>query len=56
MLDDEICKLRDKLNKTIERGEDYNIIYQLSIELDDLIAKHYINNKNNKGHMVCPTM
>ncbi len=41
MLNDEICKLRDKLNKSIEDGEEYSIIYQLSIELDDLIAEYY---------------
>jgi len=41
MLNDEICKLRDKLNKSIEKGEDYQIIYQLSVELDELIAKYY---------------
>lgn len=38
MLNDEICNLRNKLNKSIEDGEDYSIIYQLSVELDDLIA------------------
>ena len=48
MLDDEICKLRDKLNKSNEQGEDYGIIYQLSVELDELIAKHYKNVKENK--------
>ena len=31
MLNDEICKLRDKLNKSIEQGEDYSIIYKISI-------------------------
>jgi len=41
MLDDEICKLRDKLNESIVKGQDYSIIYQLSIELDELIAKYY---------------
>ena len=41
MLNDEICNLRDKLNKSIERGDDYSIIYQLSIELDELIAQYY---------------
>ena len=41
MLNDEICKLRDKLNKSIENGEDYDIIYQLSVQLDELIAKYY---------------
>ena len=45
MLNDEICKLRDKLNKSIEDGDDYSIIYQLSVELDELIAKYYKNSK-----------
>ena len=27
MLNDEICKLRDELNKSIELGEDYEKIY-----------------------------
>ncbi len=41
MINDEICKLRDKLNESIVTGQDYSIIYQLSIELDELIAKYY---------------
>ena len=41
MLNDEICKLRDRLNKSIEQGDDYSVTYQLSVELDDLIAKYY---------------
>ena len=45
MLNDEICKLRDKLNNSIVTGEDYSIIYQLSIELDELIAEYYRKNK-----------
>ena len=45
MLNDEICKLRDKLNKSIEQGKDYKIIYKLSIDLDELIAKHYKESK-----------
>ena len=48
MLNDEICKLRDKLNKSIEKGEDYSKIYQLRIELDELIAKYYTNNNKKK--------
>ena len=43
MLNDEICKLRDKLNESIVTGQDYSIIYQLSIELDELIAEYYRN-------------
>lgn len=56
MLNDEICKLRDKLNKSIEQGEDYNITYQLSIELDELIAQYYENLKKSKKKMAWMTM
>ena len=45
MLNEEICKLRDKLNESIVTGKDYSIIYQLSIELDELIAEYYKRNK-----------
>ena len=41
MLDEKICKLRDKLNKCISNGEDYSVIYKVSVELDELIAKYY---------------
>lgn len=41
MLNDEICKLREKLNKSIEQNEDYDKIYNISVELDELIAKFY---------------
>jgi hypothetical protein len=41
MLNEEICKLRDKLNESIISGADYSIIYKLSVELDELIAKYY---------------
>ena len=55
MLNDEICKLRDKLNNSIIHGDDYNITYKLSVELDNLIANYYRgkllnidkNNQNN---------
>lgn len=43
MLDEEICNLRDKLNKSIENNDDYTITYQLSVELDELIAQYYRN-------------
>ena len=41
MLNEEICKLRNKLNESIVTGQDYSIIYQLSIELDELIEEYY---------------
>lgn len=42
MLNDEICKKRDELNESIKNNEDYDIIYKLSVELDELIAKYYM--------------
>ena len=44
MLNDEICKLRERLNESILMGEDYEITYKLSLELDELIAKYYRKN------------
>ena len=41
MLNDEICILRDKLNKSIEEDADYEEIYKISVELDELIAEYY---------------
>lgn len=41
MLNEEICKLRERLNESIVSGQDYSIVYQLSIELDELIAEYY---------------
>ena len=41
-MEEEIKKLREKLNQSIEHDEKYEIIYKLSIELDELIAKYYI--------------
>ena len=52
MLNEEICKLRDKLNKSIEQENDYNITYKLSVELDELIAQYYKDLKNNKKKLV----
>lgn len=45
MLDKEINELREKLNKAILRDEDYGIIYNISIQLDELIAKYYREGK-----------
>ncbi|MBQ3407927.1 MAG: aspartyl-phosphate phosphatase Spo0E family protein [Clostridia bacterium] len=45
MLIDQICSLRDKLNKSI-LTEDYEYTYELSIELDELIAEYYKQNYN----------
>ncbi|MCI8640301.1 MAG: aspartyl-phosphate phosphatase Spo0E family protein [Clostridia bacterium] len=52
MLNEEICKLRDRLNKSIENGEDYSITYKLSIELDELIAQYYRKLQDSKKELV----
>lgn len=41
MINDKICKLREELNRKIVNGEDYQIIYKISVELDELIAEYY---------------
>ncbi len=41
MLNDEICKLREKLNNSIINGLDYAVIYKISTDLDLLIAEYY---------------
>ncbi len=46
MLNDEICKLREKLNDSILNGQDYAITYKLSVELDQLIAEYYRTEMN----------
>ena len=41
MLDEKIRVLRDKLNDSILHEKDYKIIYQISTDLDELIAQYY---------------
>ena len=48
MIEDEIKNLREKLNKSIADDEKYEIIYKLSIELDELITKYYMIKGNYK--------
>lgn len=47
MLDEKICKLRDKLNSSILHNEDYSKIYKISTDLDELIANYYIQKQKN---------
>ena len=49
MLNDEICKLRNKLNESIVNNKDYDYILHLSVKLDKLIAKHYEQAKDKIG-------
>ena len=56
MLNDEICKLREKLHESILKKNDYEVTYQLSVELDQLIAEYYrknvdLNSKKKKKRL-----
>ena len=41
MINKQILKLREELNDSIINGEDYEVIYKLSVELHELITKYY---------------
>ena len=41
MVNKQILKLREKLNNSIINGEKYEVIYNLSVELDELITQYY---------------
>lgn len=41
LINDEINKVREKLNIMIENGEQPDEIYEVSKELDELIIKYY---------------
>ncbi len=47
MLDDKIRQARERLNESIITGKSYEEIYNLSVELDELIAKYYMKNDCN---------
>lgn len=49
MINEEICKLREELHKSIDEGKDYGTIYKLSTELDELIAKYYKEKKDEEN-------
>ncbi|MBR2241342.1 MAG: aspartyl-phosphate phosphatase Spo0E family protein [Clostridia bacterium] len=49
MLNEEICKARERLNESIITGKNYQEIYKLSVELDELIARYYLNNDTKEN-------
>ena len=51
MLNNEINELREKLDNAILKHEDYNIIYQISLQLDELIAKYYRDSKIKSANL-----
>ena len=51
MLNDEICKLREKLNESIINNEDYSITYKISVELDELIALAFKRDRERQNRI-----
>lgn len=49
---EKINKLREELNESILKNEDYSKIYNLSISLDNLIAEYYEKSLKNKQKTV----
>ena len=45
LLNNEINELREKLDNAILRNENYDVIYQISQQLDELIAMYYRETK-----------
>lgn len=45
MLEEEIKRKRKELNESIGKNEQYEKVYKLSIELDDLITEFYKESK-----------
>ena len=48
MLNKQILKLREELNNSIINGANYEVVYKLSIELDELITKYYTEQIENR--------
>lgn len=46
MVNKKILDLREALNDSIINGEEYEKIYKLSIELDELITEYYKEKTN----------
>ena len=48
MLNDEIRKKREELNRSIEENKSYDYIYKISVELDELITEYYKMNEKKE--------
>ena len=48
MLNKQILKLREELNNSIINGANYEVVYKLSVELDELITKYYSDKIENR--------
>ena len=51
MLNEKNSRLREELNNSIINGQDYSVTYELSVQLDKLIAEYYkieLDRRENK--------
>lgn len=48
MLEDKIQRKRKQLNESIENNKNYEDVYRLSVELDDLITEFYKKSKEKE--------
>lgn len=49
MLEQEIQRKREELNESIEKNKEYDDVYRLSVELDDLIDEFYRKSKEKEN-------
>jgi len=49
MLEQEIQRKREELNESIESHKEYEDVYRLSVELDDLIDEFYKKSKEKEN-------
>lgn len=49
MLEQEIQRKREELNESIENHREYEDVYRLSVELDDLIDEFYKKSKEKEN-------
>jgi len=48
MINEEIRKKREELNRSIEENKSYDEIYKISVELDELISEYYKINETKE--------
>lgn len=48
MIEDKIKRKRKQLNESIEKNKNYDDVYRLSVELDELITEFYKESKRKE--------
>ena len=50
MIEEKIQRKRKQLNESIEKNKNYEDVYKLSVELDDLITEFYKKSKERENN------